>query len=74
MSVDKEKLAKNIGRHIERKLQELNITQKELSVRTKMTEAGISRYISGQRLPRIDILLNIADALNCTIDYLLFGV
>lgn len=74
MSVDKEKLAKNIGRHIERKLQELNITQKELSVRTNMTEAGISRYISGQRLPRIDILLNIADALNCTIDYLLFGV
>jgi transcriptional regulator with XRE-family HTH domain len=74
MSIDKEKLAKNIGRHIERKLQELNITQKELSVRTNMTEAGISRYISGQRLPRIDILLNIADALNCTIDYLLFGV
>lgn len=74
MSVDKEKLAKNIGRHIERKLQELNITQKELSVRTNMTEAGISRYISGQRLPRIDILLNIADALNCTIDYILFGV
>lgn len=74
MNVDKEKLAKNIGRHIERKLQELNITQKELSVRTNMTEAGISRYISGQRLPRIDILLNIADALNCTIDYLLFGV
>lgn len=74
MSVDKEKLAKNIGRHIERKLQELHITQKELSVRTNMTEAGISRYISGQRLPRIDILLNIADALNCTIDYLLFGV
>ncbi len=74
MSVNKEKLAKNIGRHIERKLQELNMTQKELATRTNMTEAGISRYISGQRLPRIDILLNIADALNCTIDYILFGV
>ena len=39
-----------------------------------LTEAGISRYISGERLPRIDILLRIATALNCTLDYLLYGV
>ncbi len=72
--VDKQKLAESIGKHILRKCQERKISQKELAVMTGLTEAGISRYISGQRLPRLDILLSIAEALRCSVDYLLYGV
>jgi transcriptional regulator with XRE-family HTH domain len=67
-------LAQSIGLHIAYKCRERKITQKQLAELTGLTEAGISRYISGQRLPRIDILLKIADALGCTLDYLLYGV
>lgn len=73
-SIHKDKLAESIGVNIARKCKELKLTQKQLAEQTGLTEAGISRYISGQRLPRIDILLRIAETLNCTLDYLLYGV
>ncbi len=72
--IDRKNLAKSIGLHITYKCREHKITQKQLAELTGLTEAGISRYVSGQRLPRIDILLGIADALKCTLDYLLYGV
>lgn len=72
--IDPKHLAQSIGLHIAYKCREHKITQKQLAELTGLTEAGISRYISGQRLPRIDILLKIADALSCTLDYLLYGV
>ena len=56
------------------KCKEQKISQKQLAEMTNLTEAGISRYISGQRLPRIDILLTIAEALNCSLDFLLYGI
>lgn len=74
MNIHKDQLAETIGMNIARKCKELKISQKQLAETTGLTEAGISRYISGQRLPRLDILLKIADALNCTLDYLLYGV
>lgn len=74
MNIHKDQLAETIGMNIARKCKELKISQKQLAENTGLTEAGISRYISGQRLPRLDILLKIADALNCTLDYLLYGV
>lgn len=72
--IHKNQLAETIGLNIARKCRELKLTQKQLAEMTELTEAGISRYISGQRLPRIDILLRIAEALSCTLDYLLYGV
>ena len=74
MNIHKDQLAETIGMNIARKCKELKISQKQLAETTGLTEAGISRYISGQRLPRLDILLKIANALNCTLDYLLYGV
>lgn len=72
--IDKNKLAISIGKHIIYKCKENKISQKQLAEMTNLTEAGISRYISGQRLPRIDILLTIAEALNCSLDFLLYGI
>lgn len=74
MTVDKHHLAESIGKHIAQKCKEMHLTQKQLAEISGLTEAGISRYIAGERLPRIDILLRIAAALNCTIDYLLYGI
>lgn len=52
-------------------LEERNMSQKELAAETKVTEAAISNYISGEREPRGAILLNIAKALGATTDFLL---
>ena len=73
-SIHKDQLAESIGVNIARKCKELKLSQKQLAEKTGLTEAGISRYISGQRLPRLDILLKIAAALDCTVNYLLYGV
>lgn len=73
-TITKKQLAESIGRNIAHKCREFHLTQKQLAEMSGLTEAGISRYISGERLPRIDILLRIATALNCTLDYLLYGV
>ena len=47
------------------------ITQKKLSILSGITEASISRYLNGERSARLDIIINIAKALNVTTDYLL---
>ncbi len=72
--IDKEQLTVAIGKRIARECAEKGITQKQLAQSTGLTEAGISRYINGQRLPRIDILIDIADELHCSVQYLLFGI
>lgn len=48
-----------------------DITQRELAKLTGVTEVTISRYLSGERKPRIEIISKIAEVLNVSIDYLL---
>ncbi|EDT77113.1 helix-turn-helix domain-containing protein [Clostridium butyricum] len=62
---------KTIGRKIEERLQELDLSQKDLADKVNVTEATISRYITGTRSPRGEILSRIAVALGLTTDYLL---
>ncbi|MBQ9209538.1 MAG: helix-turn-helix transcriptional regulator [Oscillospiraceae bacterium] len=52
-------------------LEKKRITQKELSERVGVTEATMSRYMHSERIPKAEILANIATALNTTSDYLL---
>lgn len=48
------------------------ISQKELAKLSGISESSISRYLSGSsEQPRMDILTNIAKALNTTVSYLL---
>ena len=47
------------------------MTQKELAERIGVTEAVVSRYISGDREPKPEMLANIATALHTTSDFLL---
>ena len=52
-------------------LQKQNITQRQLSELTGITEQSISRYANGSRTPKTPELIKIADALDVSIDYLL---
>ncbi len=49
-------------------LKEKKLTQKELSQKSGITEAAISRYIKGDRIPRGNNLKLLASALNVTTD------
>ena len=52
-------------------LEEKNITQRELADKINVTEVTISRYLSGERSPRIEIVNKIAEYFDVSIDYLL---
>ena len=47
------------------------ITQKELAGMAGVTEAAMSRYLSGERQPKAETLSNMATALHTTSDALL---
>ncbi len=47
------------------------ITQKELAAMAGVTEAAMSRYLSGERQPKAETLSNMATALRTTSDALL---
>lgn len=64
-------MSKELGDRIAATLVERNETQKALAARIGLTEAVVSRYISGEREPKPEILANIATALHTTSDYLL---
>jgi len=46
-------------------------TQKKLSELSGINEASVSRYLNGEREPRIDVIINFAKALNVTPEYIL---
>ncbi len=52
-------------------LEERNITQRELAEKIDVTEVTISRYLSGERSPRIEIVNKIANYFKVSVDYLL---
>ncbi len=52
-------------------MNERKYTQKELAEKTGITEASMSKYLSGDRTPRIDVIVNLANALDITTDELL---
>lgn len=64
-------MSKAFGERLLSLLQKQGITQKELAERINTTEATLSRYVSGDREPKADMLANIATALHTTSDYLL---
>lgn len=60
-----------LGRRIEVLLKKRGMNQKGLAELIGVTEATISRYVTGERLPKSAILANMATALHTTSDYLL---
>lgn len=64
-------MSKIFGQRLLTLLQKQGMTQKELADKINTTEATLSRYVSGSREPKADMLANIATALHTTSDYLL---
>lgn len=62
-----------IGERIAALMKKEKLSQKELAVMAGVTEAALSRYINNERQPKVEILANIATALNTTSDYLING-
>lgn len=52
-------------------LERRGMTQRELADKIDKTEVSVSRYVSGQRVPKATVLLKIAQALNVQADYLI---
>ena len=48
-----------------------NLTQRELSYLTGLSESAISSYINKRKIPGIKAIINIADALECTVSELI---
>lgn len=51
--MQKDEYAKAFGEHLKSLLEERGMTQAEFARRTGLTEPSVSRYIKGERTPRI---------------------
>ena len=68
MSEPKENL---FSRRVKDLMKENRYSQKKLCEICGITEAAFSRYMTSDRMPRTDVLANIANTLHTTTDYLM---
>ena len=54
-----------------RLMKEQGLNQKQLADKASITEASMSKYLSGDRTPRIDVIVKLAKALGTSVNYLL---
>ncbi len=52
-------------------MRQRNVTQRQLADRINVTEASMSRYVKGERMPRMNTVADMATALHTTSDFLL---
>ena len=52
-------------------MEDFNMTQVELAKEIDISNVTISRYLSGDRTPRLDVIARIASVFHVSIDYLL---
>ena len=62
-----------IGDRIAELLKETHYSQKELANMVGVTEASMCRYLKNEREPKMEVIANLATALNTTSDYLISG-
>ncbi len=63
--------AKTFGENLREHLSSHGISQKWVAERMSTTTATVSRYVSGDRVPSVENLVDLAQALNVSVDYLL---
>lgn len=67
-------MGENFGDRLSELLKEKSMQQQTLAQRAGVTEAAVSHYIKGDRIPRASVLARIADTLGTTSDYLMNGI
>lgn len=60
-----------IGNRVKLLMEQNSISQRDLAKRVKVSEPAISYIINGQRMPRIETINALAEALYTTVDFLL---
>jgi transcriptional regulator with XRE-family HTH domain len=63
-----------LNERLKESLEKKGMSQRELANAIGCTEAAVSHYLKGDRIPRTSVLNKIALALGTTIDYLLDGI
>lgn len=61
------------GRRVLKLLGEVSYTQREFADMIGVSEGALCRYLKDEREPRMEVISNMATALNTTTDYLLTG-
>ncbi|MCM1523223.1 MAG: helix-turn-helix domain-containing protein [Ruminococcus sp.] len=62
---------KTFAERLAKLLNEQGVSQKQLAEKIGVTQASMSRYMNTDRIPKSEILANIATVLHTTSDYLL---
>ncbi len=62
-----------LGERIALLLKEKHMSQKNLAMMVGVTESALSKYIKNEREPKLEVLANLATALDTTVDYLTTG-
>lgn len=62
-----------IGDRLSKLLKESGYTQKDFALMCGVTEAAMCRYLKNDREPKIEVVANMATALNTTVEYLISG-
>ena len=60
-----------LGARIKEKRKELGLTQQQLGELIKVTKVSICCYENNTRIPNVETLIDLADALHVDVDYLL---
>ena len=68
-SLTKDECNREFGERLMRMMRRKAVTQEELSERTGIDQAQISRYLNGKNSPSFYIVDKIAKALNCSVEY-----
>ena len=68
-----EDMIETMGERVKRLAREQNLTQKELSLSSRVTEASLSHYIHGTRKPSVKAAASLARSLGVSLDYLVYG-
>lgn len=66
-------MAVTFGEQLSIFLKKKGMQQQTLAQRAGVTEAAVSHYIKGDRIPRASVMARIADALGTTSDFLMNG-
>lgn len=66
-------MVKMVGIRIKDKRKELHLTQTQIQSQTGISTGNLSEIERGIKLPSLSTLVKIAEALNCSTDYLLYG-
>ena len=66
-------MGEQFGERLALLIKEKGLSQRELAQKAGVTEAAMSLYVKGTRIPRASVLARVAEALNTTSDYLMNG-